>query len=87
MKDKEQTQLKLRIITPSCLKYDGEATMVVMPGQEGEFGILANHMSLIASLSAGAIKIYQDKSLFKSIDITSGVVSVSHSSVDVLLPE
>jgi len=83
----EKTELHLRIISPSRTEYDGYATMVVLPGAEGDFGVMPDHMPMIASLKSGKIQIHQNGVISQEIKITSGVASVSTTGVDVLLAE
>jgi F-type H+-transporting ATPase subunit epsilon len=83
----EKTELHLRIISPSRTEYDGHVTMVVLPGSEGEFGVLPYHAPMIASLQSGNIQIHKDGHIAREVKITSGVASISASGVDVLLSE
>src|SRR5581483_10429284 len=48
----------LSLVTPDGAAYEGEAEMVVVPGQIGEIGVLARHAPLIATLRAGATRIH-----------------------------
>ena len=50
-------KLKLEILTPNGVIYNGEAISVTLPGEEGEFGVLAEHSSLTTLLEAGVIDI------------------------------
>ena len=83
----QKTELHLRIISPSCTQYDNNVYMVVMPGTEGDFGVLPGHMPMIASLQKGNIRIHQNGILVHEMPIASGVASVSINGVDVLLAE
>lgn len=83
----QKTDLHLRILSPSCTQYEGNVSMVVMPGTEGDFGVLPNHMPMIASLQKGTIRIHKSGDIVQEIKITSGVASVSENGVDVLLAE
>lgn len=83
----KNTELHLRIISPSRTEYDGYATMVVLPGAEGDFGVLPYHMPMIASLKSGKIQIHRDGVHTQEVKITSGVASISTNGVDVLLAE
>lgn len=47
--------LKLEIATPTGQVYSQEVDMVTLPGQEGEMGILPQHVPLIALLGDGEI--------------------------------
>ncbi len=49
------TGLKLEITTPTGQVYSKEVDMVTLPGQEGEMGILPQHVPLITLLGDGEI--------------------------------
>ena len=46
------------LVTPDGAAYEGEAEMLIVPGQIGEIGILARHAPLIATLRAGSTRIH-----------------------------
>ena len=45
------------LVSPEQLVFSGEVEHVVVPGTEGEFGVLAGHAPLIAMLRPGILKI------------------------------
>ena len=47
--------LKLKIISPERIVFDGEVKRVVVPGTLGEFEILENHAPIISSLNNGVV--------------------------------
>ena len=56
-------KLHLEIVTPDGLVFSNDIKSVVLPGSEGEFGVLPGHASLISLLKAGVIDIEsEDKS-------------------------
>jgi F-type H+-transporting ATPase subunit epsilon len=77
--------LKLEILTPNGQIFDGEAVSVTLPGEEGEFGVLANHSSLSTLLEAGVIDIEKADKTVESILINWGVVHVDEEKVIVLV--
>ena len=77
--------LKLEILTPNGLIFDGEAVSVTLPGEEGEFGVLANHSSLSTLLEAGVIDIEKEDKTVESILINWGVVNVDEEKIIVLV--
>lgn len=80
-----KSHLHLRIISTSKIEYDKEVDMVLLPGEDGEFGILANHMNMVANLKQGGVKIHSGGKL-DTIDINGGVVSIGDGSrIDVLI--
>ena len=54
---------KFEIISPNELFFDQEIDMVILPGIEGDFGVLNNHMPFITSLRVGIVYIYFEKVL------------------------
>ena len=49
--------LHLEIVTPERLAYSDEVDMVLVPGSEGELGILPHHTPLVSLLGVGELKI------------------------------
>ena len=75
--------MEVQIIRPESTLFSGEATLVVVPGIDGQIGILNNHAPLVSSLVKGVVKVkHNDKEdLF---DIPGGVVEVSLNKITVL---
>ena len=46
------------LVTPDGPAYEGEATMLIVPGAAGEIGVLARHAPLIATLKAGSTRVH-----------------------------
>lgn len=78
-------KLKLEILTPNGVIYNGEALSVTLPGEEGEFGVLAEHSSLTTLLEAGVVDIEKEDKSVESILINWGVVQVDEKKVIVLV--
>ena len=78
-------KLKLEILTPNGEIFNGEAVSVVLPGEEGEFGVLAGHASLTTLLEAGVVDIEKEDKSVESILINWGVVQVDEEKVIVLV--
>src|SRR6476659_11470157 len=49
--------LHLEIVTPERLAYEDDVDMVLVPGAEGELGILPHHTPLVSLLGVGELKI------------------------------
>ena len=77
--------LKLEILTPNGEIYNGNAISVTLPGEEGEFGVLADHSSLSTLLEAGVIDIEKEDKSVESILINWGLVQVDEQKVVVLV--
>ena len=54
-------QFKLEIISPNAVVYEKEIDLVILPGSEGDFGILKDHMPFLTSLRVGIVYIYLEK--------------------------
>src|ERR1700730_17449381 len=48
------------LVSPERLLFAGEVTQVDVPGEEGEFGVLAGHAPYIATLKPGMLTTYGD---------------------------
>jgi len=77
--------LSLEIVTPDGLIYSGEVTQVVLPGEEGEFGVLPNHVSLLTLLRTGIIEFTTVKGKTDSVIINSGNATVDNNKVVALV--
>jgi F-type H+-transporting ATPase subunit epsilon len=53
----EPVPIKLDIVTPEKLAYSDEVDAVVLPGSEGELGVLPHHAPLISTLGAGELRL------------------------------
>ena len=52
--------MKLEIVTPEKVAYSREVGMVVLPGAEGDIGVMDNHSPLVSDLREGEIAVYTD---------------------------
>ena len=48
------------LVSPERLIFSGEVSQVDVPGEEGDFGVLAGHAPYIATLKPGVLTIYGD---------------------------
>ncbi len=46
------------VVTPDGAAFEGEAVMLIVPGADGEIGVLARHAPLIATLKAGSTRVH-----------------------------
>ena len=49
--------IQLEIVTPEKLAFEDEVDSVVLPGSEGELGVLPHHAPLISTLGAGELRL------------------------------
>jgi len=77
--------LKLSIVTPDGQIFNDTVKSVVLPGKDGEFGVLPHHSSLVSSLTVGVIEIEKKDASKEAVAINWGHVKVNEDSVDVLV--
>ena len=77
--------LYLEIITPDGAIFSGEVQDVLLPGEEGEFGILPEHISLFTLLQAGVIDSTTIDGQKDSVVINSGNVTLSNNKAIALI--
>jgi F-type H+-transporting ATPase subunit epsilon len=46
------------VVTPEGAAFEGDAEMIVVPGDAGEIGVLARHAPLVAMLKEGATRVH-----------------------------
>ena len=80
-----ESTLKLSIVTPNGSIFDGNIKSVIMPGINGEFGVIPNHSSLVTSLDVGVIEITNIDATTSAIAINWGYAKVNENSVDILV--
>jgi F-type H+-transporting ATPase subunit epsilon len=69
------------LVSPEEVVFSGQVEHVVVPGSEGEFGVLAGHAPLIAMLRPGILRILPDD---QRIMVTGGFAEVSPEGLTVL---
>ncbi len=68
--------MKLEIVTPMGVIYNGDIRQVTLPGEQGEFGVLPEHASLVSLLNAGVIDIETADGNSVLVAIDSGYVKI-----------
>jgi F-type H+-transporting ATPase subunit epsilon len=74
-----------QIVTPEGPAFEGEVEMIVVPGAEGELGVLARHAPLIAMLKPGQIRVRTDASTWQAFATSDGYFSVQNDRAIVLV--
>jgi F-type H+-transporting ATPase subunit epsilon len=60
------------LVTPEGPAYEGEVEMLVVPGADGETGVLARHAPLVALLKAGSTRVYRDRQSEDVLEFATG---------------
>jgi F-type H+-transporting ATPase subunit epsilon len=75
--------MKLRIVTPVRPVVEAEVTELVAPGTEGEFGVLAEHVTFLGSLKPGVVS-YTEGGTKKRVVVSGGYAEVRQDTVTLL---
>lgn len=76
--------MQVEILTPDKKIFEGEASLIQVPGTKGSFEVLNNHAPIISSLSEGTIKVISNNKE-ELIKIQSGVVEVLKNKIIILI--
>ena len=76
-------KIKLEIVTPERIVVSEGVDEVVLPGIEGEFGVLPGHIPFLTALKVGVLT-YKMEDVEEHLAVSWGYVEVAHDSVKVL---
>ena len=77
--------LHFELVTPDRLVRSDEVHMVVVPGVEGEFGVMAGHAPVMTVLKDGDLKVYKNAGAQpESISVSGGFAEVGDKGLTVL---
>ena len=81
------TPLALKVMSSEEVLFEGPVLMVVMPGSEGQLGVLWGHTPFIVQLQEGAIDLYEhsDTKVSQSLSIQSGFAHIQPEKCTILV--
>ncbi|MGD9616755.1 MAG: ATP synthase F1 subunit epsilon [Alphaproteobacteria bacterium] len=79
--------VQFELVTPEELLVSREVDMVVIPGTEGNFGVLPGHSPLISTIRPGTIDIYEGNAIAERIFVGGGLAEVTPEGCTVLADE
>jgi F-type H+-transporting ATPase subunit epsilon len=78
-------ELHFELVTPERMVMSDEVYMVVVPGTEGESGIMAGHAPYMTTLRSGEIAVYRAAGASpERIPVTGGFAEVSERGLTIL---
>lgn len=77
--------MTLKIISAEQIEFEGEVTLVSLPGEMGLFEVLNNHAALIAALTAGNVSYVDAEGTRLSRSIRGGVADINNNVVSVCI--
>src|SRR5262245_11406057 len=77
-------QVKFELVSPERLLLSAQVDSVVIPGAEGDFGVLPGHSRLISTIRPGVITVFQGGRAADRIFVEGGFAEVTPDSCTVL---
>jgi len=73
------------LVSPEQLLFNDEAGMIIVPGKDGDIGVLPRHSKVLSSLRSGRVMVYgESKNLLKSFFVAGGFVEIKPEKCIVL---
>ncbi len=79
--------IQVSIVAPDKSLFEGEASMVTLPGANGEIGVMGSHAPLLSTLGVGEVVVQQTDGDPLYIALAGGVVEVRPNKVTILADE
>lgn len=79
-----EERVDFELVSPERLLLSEAVEMVVLPGAEGEFGVLPRHAPTISTLRPGVIRVYEKGAVTERIFVASGFAEVTTTRCTVL---
>ena len=77
-------KMQFELVSPERLLMSEEVDMVVVPGAEGDFGVLAEHSPVISVVRSGTITVFQGNDVSERIFVAGGFAEVTADRCTVL---
>lgn len=76
--------LELEIVSPVRSVFKGKIKSVIAPGSMGEFQVLYNHASMIATLQIGIMKLEDEQGILTPYSTSGGILEVKNNNISIL---
>ncbi len=80
-------KVEFELVAPEALVFSAAADMVVVPGTEGDFGVLPGHAPLISLVRPGVIDVHDEGGVTARIFVAGGFAEVTEARLTVLAEE
>ena len=84
MVDANAAKVNFELVTPAQRVFSEDADMVVVPGAEGDFGVLPGHTPFLTTLRPGLIDIHDGGSIAQSLFVEGGFAEATEERCTVL---
>ncbi len=83
-----EATISFDLVSPEQLVFNDKVGMIIVPGKEGDIGVLPGHSKFLSSLRSGRVMVYgEDKQLLKSFFLSGGFVEINPEKCIVLAEE
>ena len=79
-----ETKVEFELVSPERLLISEPVDMVVVPGEEGDFGVLVQHAPFISTVRPGVIAVHNGGQVTERIFVAGGFAEVTPSRCTVL---
>jgi F-type H+-transporting ATPase subunit epsilon len=80
-------KVEFELVSPEKLLKSQPVDMVVVPGSEGDFGVLAGHSPMISTVRPGVIDVYEGDRVVDRVFVAGGFAEVTEARCTVLAEE
>ena len=78
-------KISFDLVSPENLIFNDDVGMIIVPGKDGDLGVLPGHSKIMSSLRPGRVMVYgEDKNLLKSFFVSGGFAEVNPEKCIVL---
>ena len=75
----------LQVITANRIFYDGRANMIILPGTDGEIGIMPHHENMVVAVTSGVMRIQKPDEEWIEAAVSSGFASVANNRIKLIV--
>ncbi len=72
-----EEQVEFELVTPERLVVSRGVDMVVVPGAEGDFGVLPGHTPMISTVRPGIVDVYEGREIAERMFVAGGFAEVT----------
>lgn len=75
---------KFEVVTPEKVFYSSDVDMIIFNREDGEMGVMADHMPMVVAVDVGMLKIIKD-GMYKFAAISEGFIEITAKGVTAIV--
>ena len=79
-----EEKVEFELVTPERLVISRGVDMVVVPGAEGDFGVLPGHTPMVSTVRPGIVNVYEGREIVERLFVAGGFAEVTAARCMVL---